>query len=115
MAGDVGIWDADIRTMEVRDIHQWVFRTLGYTPADLPEITIPAGKNLGHPLDMPRVPAAYLAYLPGGHPLPETEFRLACRDGSWKGVAVRCTVIGWGASKEPVRITGTINTIAPPG
>jgi PAS domain S-box-containing protein len=115
MAGDVGIWDVDIRTMQVRDIHQWVYRTLGYTPADLPEITIPACKHLVHPLDMPLVLEAFLAYLPGGQPLLETQFRLACRDGSWKWVAVRCKVIEWGASKEPVRITGTINTIAPPG
>lgn len=115
MAGDVGIWDVDIRTMKVRDIHQWLYRTLGYQPADLPDITIAVCKNLIHPMDISRVLSAFLAHMSGVNPLLETQFRLACRDGSWKWVTVRCKVIEWGESKEPVRFTGTINTITPPG
>lgn len=115
MAGDVSIWDVDIRTMKVRDVHQWLCRTLGYQPADLPDITIPVCKNLIHTLDTPRVMAAFLAHMSGVKPLLETRFRLACKDGSWKWVTVRGKVIEWGASQEPVRITGTVNTIANPG
>jgi PAS domain S-box-containing protein len=111
VAGDVSIWDVDIRTMQVRDIHQWLYRTLGYRPEDLPDITMPACKALVHPLDMPGVLAAFLRYMTGDKPLLETEFRLACRDGGWKRVAVRCKVIEWGEKKEPVRITGTINEV----
>jgi PAS domain-containing protein len=111
VAGDVSIWDVDIRTMQVRDIHQWIYRTLGYRPEDLPDITMPVCKALVHPLDMPGVLAAFLRYMAGDKPLLETEFRLACRDGGWKRVAVRCKVIEWGEKKEPVRITGTINEV----
>lgn len=112
--GDVSIWDVDIRTMKVRDIHQWLCRTLGYQPADLPEITIPMCKNLIHPMDIPRVISAFLNYMSGSTPPIETPFRLACRDGSWKWVTVRCKVIERDESMEPVRITGTISTTAPP-
>jgi len=38
----------------------WLFRTLGYQPADLPDITISVCKNLIHPLDIPRVMAAFV-------------------------------------------------------
>jgi PAS domain S-box-containing protein len=110
-AGDVSIWDVDIRTLQVRDIRQWLYSTLGYLPEDLPEITIPACKKLIHPLDIPGVLTAFLQYLAGNQSLLETEFRLACKNGSWKRVAVRCKVIEWGENKEPVRITGTINEI----
>ena len=115
IAGDVSIWDVDIRTMKVRDVHRWLCRTLGYQPADLPEITISLCKNLVHPMDIPRVVSAFLNHMSGNNPLLEIQFRLACRDGSWKWVTVRCKVIERGESKTPVRITGTINTIAPPG
>ncbi|MDD1685171.1 MAG: PAS domain S-box protein [Methanoregula sp.] len=114
IAGDVSIWDVDIRTMKVRDVHQWLCHTLGYQPADLPEITIPLCKNLVHPMDIPRVVSTFLNHMSGNNPLLETQLRLACRDGSWKWVTVRGKVIEWGESREPVRITGTINTIAPP-
>jgi PAS domain S-box-containing protein len=114
MAGDVGIWDLHIPTKRVRDVQQWVYRTLGYTSEDFPEITVTVCKNLIHPLDLPRVLAAFLAHMSGVHPLLETKFRLSGRDGSWKWVTVRCKVIEWGELKKPVRITGTINTIAPP-
>jgi PAS domain S-box-containing protein len=114
MAGDVSIWDVDIRTMKVRDIHQWIYRTLGYQPADLPDITISVCKNLIHPMDIPRVLAAFLAHMSGVNPLLETQLRLACKNGSWKWVTVRGKVIEVGAANEPVRLTGTVNTIAPP-
>ncbi len=114
MAGDVSIWDVDIRTRSVRDVHQWLYRTLGYQPAELPDITIPLCKNLIHPVDTPRVLVAFLAHMSGLNPLLETQCRLACKDGSWKWVSIRGKVLEWGASKEPVRITGTIATIAPP-
>ena len=114
MAGDISIWDVDLRTMKVRDIDQWLYRTLGYQPADLPNITVSVCKNLIHPMDIPRVLAAFLAHMSGVNPLLETQFRLACKDGSWRWVTVRCKVIEWGDSKEPIRFTGTVNTIAPP-
>jgi PAS domain S-box-containing protein len=112
-AGDVGIWDVDIRTMEVRDVHQWLHRTLGYQPGEIQHITIPACKKLIHPLDVPRVMAAFFRHLSGKKPLLETELRVACSNGSWKWVAVRCKVIEWGENREPLRITGTINEISP--
>jgi PAS domain S-box-containing protein len=115
IAGDVSIWDVDIRTMKVRDVHQWLYRTLGYETADFPEITIPVCKKIIHPMDIPQVLEAFLAHMSGASPVLETQFRLACKNGNWKWVAVRGKVIEVGASDEPVRLTGTVNTISPPG
>ncbi len=114
MAGDIGVWDVDLRTMKVRQMDGWLYRTLGYEPADLPDMSFSVCKNLIHPMDVPRVLAAFLAYMSGADPLLVTQFRLARKDGSWKWVTVRCKVIEWGDAKEPIRFTGTVNTIAPP-
>ncbi len=112
-AGDVSIWDFDLRTREVRDVLPWVFRTLGYLPKDLPELTVPVCKNMVHPEDLPRILAEFHETAPGDQSLQKAQFRLACKDGGWKWVVVRFKVIEWGDSKEPVRIMGTINTITP--
>jgi PAS domain S-box-containing protein len=110
-AGDIGIWDVDMRTMEVSDISQWAYHTLGYQPGDLPVITVNTCKSFVHPLDLPRVLFAFFRHFRGKEALFEAEFRLACRDGNWKWVAVRGKVIERDKNNHPVRITGTINEI----
>jgi PAS domain S-box-containing protein len=112
-AGDIGIWDVDMRTMKVYDIYEWADHTLGQT-FDLNSLTINQCKTLVNPLDLPRVLLAFFRHLTGGKPLFEAQFRLACKDGSWKWVAVRGKVIERGAWNDPVRITGAINEITPP-
>jgi PAS domain S-box-containing protein len=113
-AGDIGIWDVDMRTMKVHDICEWAYRTLGYQPEDLPVITVNTCKSLVNPLDLPRVLYAFFRHMSGRDPLFETEFRLPCKDGSWKWVAIRGKVIERDAYKKPVRLTGTINEITRP-
>ncbi|MDP3563570.1 MAG: PAS domain-containing protein, partial [Methanoregula sp.] len=105
------IWDMDMRTMVVHDIHQWARDTLGYQPYELPLITLKTCQSLVHPLDMPKIIFDFYEHLNGKKPLFDSEFRLACKDGNWKQIAVRGKVIERNADNRPLRIIGTINEI----
>jgi PAS domain S-box-containing protein len=113
-AGNTGIWDVDMRTMVISDIYDWANRTLGYD-LEINSITVNRCKSMVNPLDLPLILYRFFQHMSGKAPLFEAEFRLACRDGGWKWVAVRGKVIERGAGNEPVRITGTINAITHPG
>jgi hypothetical protein len=112
-SGDLGIWDVDMRTLTVYEVHEWAQRTLGYDPG-LKPVTINACKNMVHPLDLPRLLFAFLRHVKGKLPLFEGEFRMRHKDGTWKWVMARGKIIEWNASGEPVRITGTINAVTRP-
>lgn len=113
-AGDIGIWDVDMRTMLIRDVDEWASRTLDFPIEDYPAITVNTCKSLVHPLDLPRILYSFFRHLANKDPLIEVEFRLPRRDKSWIWVAVRGKVIERDADNRPIRITGTINTITGP-
>jgi PAS domain-containing protein len=113
-AGDIGIWDVDMRTMVIRDIHEWASRTLDFPLHDSPDVTVNTAKSLVHLLDLPRILYAFFRHLANKTPLFEAEFRLRHQDRSWVWVAVRGKVIERDMENRPVRITGTINTIVNP-
>jgi PAS domain S-box-containing protein len=113
-AGDIGIWDVDVQTGKVHNIHQWAYHTLGYQPGDFPAITANECKRYVHPLDLPRLLFAYFKHLSGKEPLFELEFRLLRKDGDYKWVAIRGKVLERDPDNKPVRITGTINAITYP-
>jgi PAS domain S-box-containing protein len=113
-AGDIGIWDVDMRSLVIRDIHEWAHRTLDFPLDEYREVTVNTCKSLVHPLDLPRILYAFFRHITGKNPLFEVEFRLPRRDMSWVWVAVRGKVIERDADNHPVRITGTINTVAGP-
>jgi PAS domain S-box-containing protein len=113
-AGDIGIWDVDMRTMIIRDIHEWASRTLDFPIHDSPDVTVNTAKSLVHLLDLPRILYAFFRHLANKTPLFEAEFRLRHRDRSWVWVAARGKVIERDMENRPVRITGTINTVAKP-
>lgn len=109
-AGDIGIWDVDLRTLTIRDIHEWAYRVMGYE-FDLQSVTVNSVKSLVHTLDMPKLLYAFFQHLNGKAPYFENSFRLRHNDGSWRWVAVRGKVIERTADGEPVRITGTISAM----
>ncbi len=113
-AGNIGIWDIDMRTMVINDIHEWASRTLDFPIHDSPDVTVNTAKSLVHVLDLPRVLYAFFRHMTNKDPFFEVELRLRHRDKSWIWVAVRGKVIERDADGRPVRITGTINTIAKP-
>jgi PAS domain S-box-containing protein len=106
-AGDIGIWDVDMRTMCVYDVYEWANRTLDLNLA-VNSLTVTQCKSMVNPLDLPHLLFAFYQHMSGKKALFEAEFRLACGDRSWKWVAVRGKVIQRGSRNEPARITGTI-------
>jgi PAS domain S-box-containing protein len=113
-AGDIGIWDVDMRTMRIRDVDEWALRALDFSADASRETTVNTAKSLVHLLDLPRILYAFFRHLANKEPLFEAEFRLQHRDRSWVWVAARGKVIERDSDNRPVRITGTINTIPGP-
>lgn len=102
-AGD-GIWNWDMTTNAVTfsDLYADM---LGYTAA---EMTPELGTWIHgvHPEDWPRVQNSLQHYLEGNLPRFEVEFRLRCKDGSWKWILSRGKVVSHDADNNPTRMTG---------
>jgi len=113
-AGDTSIWDVDMRTMLIHDIHEWAFRVLEIPACDGGVFTVNAAKNLCHPLDLPRLLVAFFRHMTNPDTVFGAEFRLRHRNGTWAWVAVRGKVIERDSFGRPLRITGAINTIPGP-
>ncbi len=109
-AGDIGLWDVDMRTMKVQELGAWIYRVTGYQ-YDPDAVTITKCMALIHPLDIPRIYLAFKKYTKGNLPLFETEFRVKSSDRNWRWVLVRGKVIEADKTGLPVRITGTISDI----
>ncbi|MCK9630878.1 MAG: PAS domain S-box protein [Methanoregula sp.] len=110
---DIGIWDVDMRTMTVRDIHEWTATTMGYEfVADA--VTMDMCQSHLHSADLPKVYFAFHQHLNGKTPYFKSEFRLRHNDGSWKWMAARGMIIERDENDKPIRITGTISVITRP-
>ena len=111
-AGDMGIWDVDLRTLVVRDVSDWANSVMGYNFNDQ-EIPVDTCKSFVHVLDLPKVIMAFLRHLHGTAPYFETGFRLRRYDGTWRQVTVRGKIIERAENGEAVRLTGTVCVISP--
>ncbi len=102
---DLGMWDWNVQTGEVRFNRRWV-EMLGYEPDEI-EPHVSAWKKLVHPDDMPRMEEVLKNHLEGRTPFYETEHRLLTRAGGWKWILVRGKVVHRDSDGRPVRTTGT--------
>ena len=102
-AGD-GVWDWDLTTNVVR-FSELYAKMLGYTVEELPPELSTWIHNV-HPEDWPRVQTTLQYYLENKLPRYETEFRLRCKDGSWKWVLSRGKVVSFDTEDNPTRMTG---------
>jgi PAS domain S-box-containing protein len=110
-AGNIGIWDVDMRDLVVRDIYNWCHTTLGYDFEPGEPLTVKKCKSIINPLDLPGIIYAFFRHIKGKAPLFEANFRVQQKNGTWTRVTVRGTVIERTAEGEPVRITGTVNAM----
>lgn len=108
-AGD-GVWDWDMVTDQVFRSARWK-QIYGYTNDDLEE-TATAGRKLVHPDDLAPMLEDTHAYLQGRTDIYESEFRLLCKDGTWKWTLSRGMVISHDANGKPVRMIGTHTDIS---
>ena len=100
-----GVWDRNIRTGEVVYSRRYK-EMLGFADEEFPNRREEWEKRL-HPEDRPRVMADQQAYVDGNSPAYACEYRMRCKDGSWKWILSRGMVVSRDADGSPLRIIGT--------
>jgi two-component system, cell cycle sensor histidine kinase and response regulator CckA len=101
----LGLWDRDVGTGHLTFNQRWT-EMLGYTLEEV-EPHERSWKQLIHPEDLPRVNCALNDHLKGRTPFYETEHRLRMKDGQWKWVLTRGSVVERDEDGRPLRVSGT--------
>jgi PAS domain S-box-containing protein len=108
--GGDGVWDWNLLTGETQYSKTYL-EMFGYAAEELQRPESAFDKRV-HPDDWARVKASLDAYLAGAAAVYALDFRMRCRDGSWKWVRGRGMVVGRGAGGEPLRAIGTLTDIS---
>lgn len=108
-AGD-GVWDWNIATGVVVYSEQWK-TMLGYRDEEISN-SLSEWQRLLHPEDKAGTNALMQAYLDSAEGTLQAEFRMCCKDGSWKWIMTRATAVSRDANGKPLRIIGTHTDIS---
>jgi len=103
-SGD-GVWDWDIPSDHVFRSARW-HEIYGYTENEIAP-TATAGRELVHPDDLNTQVADVQDYFTGDKDIYVSEFRLRCKDGSWKWTLSRGMVVTRSKDGKPIRMIGT--------
>ena len=103
-AGD-GVWDWNIQTGEALFSKRWK-EMLGFAESEI-EDNASEWTSRVHPDDMPDVMTTIQTHIDGKTPSAVVEFRMLCKDGSWKWVLGRGKVVSLDADGKPIRLIGT--------
>jgi PAS domain S-box-containing protein len=103
-AGD-GVWDWDIKTDHAVYSTRWK-EMLGYTEEDIQPTNQEWQKRI-HPDDQASVASTMQAYLAGSISIYRVEYRLKCKDGSYKWILGRGMVVSRDQQGLPLRMIGT--------
>ena len=107
-SGDA-VWDLNIKTQVVDYSPRWL-EILGYSQDDI----VAADTNWGamiHPDDFSGVKNIMKEYLAGVTPMYLCEFRLRCKDDSYRWMLSRGMLINDGQHENPTRMIGTTTDI----
>lgn len=104
-----GIWDWHLKTNQVFFSAGWK-QILGYKEAELPNEPEEFYKRI-HPEDVAKVMQAMEDHLRKKTPYYSTEYRLQCKNGSYKWILARGQAM-WDEMGEPVRMTGSHTDIS---
>ncbi len=107
-AGD-GVWDWNILTGEAY-LSQRYKEMLGFSDNEIVNSSDEWSKRI-HPDDAPGVFAALAPYLDGKAGTSTLEYRMLCKDGSWKWILGRGMVISRDSNGKPLRMIGTITDL----
>ena len=105
-----GIWDNNIATGQVFYSGRWK-EILGYGDEDLSD-QIGEWKDRIHPEDRADVLAAVQNHWSGKSRFYQTEYRIRCRDGNWKWIMARGSVVSRAPDGTVQRFVGTITDIS---
>jgi PAS domain S-box-containing protein len=104
-----GVWDWSATTGEVMFSNRWK-SILGYAEHEIGSAVEEWSDRL-HPDDRVRVLAALQAHTNDSDVPYVSEYRIACKDDSWKWVCSRGMAVSRDAAGRPLRITGTVEDI----
>ena len=100
-----GVWDWHIQAHSIF-LSPQLKAMLGYTEAEV-ENSVEAWNDWIHPEDKALVEREVSHYLSGATPTYQNEHRLRCKDGSYKWILDRATVIEYTPEGDPLRMIGT--------
>lgn len=109
-AASDGVWDWNAETGEVYFSQQWK-RMLGAGEDEIGNDFSEWEKRL-HPEDRERVFAALQAHLEGKDEQYIAEYRMQCKDGTWKWILARGKVTNRSAEGKPLRVVGAHTDIS---
>lgn len=102
---DLGMWDWNIPTGEIRLNERWP-SMLGYDPYEI-EPNVLALKELINPEDLPRVRESLQSHFKGRTPSYVSEYRLLSKKGDWIWVLDKGKVTHRDPDGQPLRLVGT--------
>jgi len=108
-AGD-GVWDWDMQT-NLMQFSKIYMEMLGYLENELPH-TADTWINGVHPDDWERVDKTLQAYISGESENYSVELRLRCKDGSYKWILCRGTIVSRDNKGKPLRMIGIHSDIS---
>ena len=106
----VGVWDWNLATGAQTHSAHWE-EMLGYVAGELRR-GYQDFVALVHPDDLDMVQEESRAYGEGHSPKYQVDFRMRCKDGSWKWILACGTVVERDAQGKPVRMIGTHTDIS---
>jgi PAS domain S-box-containing protein len=109
-AGD-GVWDWNNQTGEVVISRRWK-AMLGYAESELAITRSSSWLELIHPDDRKATEEALADYMAGRIPAYSREIRMRCRDGGWKWILTRGSIVSRDADGRPLRTIGTHTDIS---
>ncbi|MFO1265097.1 MAG: EAL domain-containing protein [Rhodoferax sp.] len=101
----VGVWDWNIATGAQTHSAHWE-EMLGFHAGELTRGYQDFAERL-HPQDRERVESAAQRFIDGQAASYSEDFRMRCKDGSWKWILTRGTVVEWDAQGRALRMIGT--------
>jgi len=108
-AGD-GVWDWDVRAGEAVYSKRWK-EMLGYAESEVGK-SMEEWRKRVHLEDMPRVQECLNAHLAEPGVAFVCEYRMGCKDGSWKWVLDRGHVVNRDSTGRALRMIGTLKDIS---
>ncbi|MBN1547529.1 MAG: PAS domain-containing protein [Syntrophaceae bacterium] len=99
-----GVWDWNVQTNEVF-YSPYCKNMLGFADHEM-ENYLDAWHRRIHPNDLIRVMRELERHVKGESPIYEVEYRIRCKDGSYKWIAGRGKIMSKGEKGKPIRMVG---------
>ena len=101
----LGYWDWNIKTGEVRRNARWA-EMLGYTLPEI-ELNVKQWADFQHPDDKAAAWRSIQDHLEGRTPEHRIEYRMQCKNGEYKWILDQARVVERDAQGKPLRMSGT--------